>query len=133
ALWPIISGADQPVTLVISALGKTTNALEDIVSAACKDSKETARELAAQLEQDHLAYAQALLEPEYYTKAVEVLNVLFTELQWAIDDSDAARYDYSYDQIVCVGELLSTRLMCFYLQQQGFPVTWIDIRDVVRT
>ncbi len=134
ALWPIISGATQPVvTLVISALGKTTNALEDVVATACKESKESARALAAQLEQEHLAYAQELLAPEYYTKAVEALNVLFAELQWAIDDADVARYDYSYDQIVCMGELLSTRLLYFYLEQQGFPVAWVDVRDVIRT
>ncbi len=133
SLWPIIAEAQQPVTLVVSALGKTTNALEEIVATACKEDKTRARELATKLEEEHLEFAKTLLEPDYYNKATEVLNVLFTELQWAIDDADPLRYDYSYDQIVCMGELLSTRLMYFFLLQQGWDSTWIDIRDVIRT
>src|SRR5215217_1032234 len=74
-----------------------------------------------------------LLKPEMFTKAQEELNVFFTELQWAVDDATAARYDYSYDQIVCMGELLSTRIFAFYLQQEGLKNEWIDVRDVVRT
>jgi len=133
ALWPIISRATQPVVLVVSAMGKTTNALEAIVAAACGGEKKAAHELAAQLEQEHLAYARELLTPAYYDQAVTALNVFFTELQWGIDSADGLRYDYSYDQVVCLGELLSTRLMYYYLQQQGFSCAWTDIRDVIRT
>jgi aspartate kinase len=133
ALWPIISEAPKPVVLVVSALGKTTNALEAIVAAACRNDKKTAHALAAELEQTHLAYARELLSPAYFEQAVPAMNVFFTELQWGIDGAEAARYDYSYDQIVCLGELLSTRMMCFYLQEQGLDCVWTDIRDVIRT
>src|SRR5690606_20726395 len=57
----------------------------------------------------------------------------FTELQWAIDDAGAHKYDYTYDQIVCIGELLSTRIFAFYLKQQNVPVEWLDVRDIIRT
>lgn len=133
ALLPIIQQAQQPVILVVSAMGKTTNALESIVAAACKGNKDEANQLAQALEKQHLDYSRELLDDGYYKEAVTALNVYFTELQWAIDGADAARYDYSYDQIVCIGEVLSTRIFSIYLQQQGFMQEWIDVRDVIRT
>lgn len=133
ALMPIIQQAPKPVILVVSALGKTTNALEAIVDAACKDNKQQAHELVAALEKLHIDYAKELLDEKHFAAAEQALNVFFTELQWAADDADASKYDYSYDQIVCMGELISTRIFSFYLQQQGVNVDWADVRDVIRT
>ena len=118
ALWPIISSAEQPVVLVVSALGKTTNALEAIVKAACKGDKQKAHELAKTIEVQHLDYARMILDDTQYPKAEEALNVFFTELQWAIDD--ASTYDYAYDQIVGIGELMSTRSIFLLLTTTRF-------------
>ncbi len=133
ALLPILSEAPSQVILVVSALGKTTNALEKVVDAACKGQKAEATALAKDLEQSHLEYAAALLNPAQLEQLRQALNEYFTELQWAIDGAEAARYDYSYDQIVCLGELLSTRIFSFYLNQEGLRFEWVDIRDVIRT
>lgn len=133
ALWPIIEAAKQPVVLVVSALGKTTNALESIVAAACKGDKQGATEQIKALEKQHVEYAKAVLDEKYHSEAAQALNVFFTELQWAVDDASNHKYDYTYDQIVCIGELLSTRIFAFYLQQQGMSIEWIDVRDIVRT
>ncbi len=133
ALLPIIKDADHPIIMVVSAYGKTTNALEAIVTNACKGKKQEAQDLLKALEQAHLDYCKGLLNDEYYAQAVKALNVFFTELQWAVDDATADKYDYSYDQIVCMGELLSTRIFGFYLQQCGLPFEWADVRDVIRT
>lgn len=133
ALMPIIKEAGQPVVLVVSAMGKMTNALEKIAEAACCDRKEEAHEMVHVLEEQHVNYLQELLLPENHKQALEVLNIYFTELQWAVDDASNDKYDYSYDQIVCIGELLSTRIFSFYLQQEGCNQAWVDVRDVVRT
>lgn len=133
ALMPIIEGNRESLIMVVSALGKTTNALEAIVAAACSDRKQQAHELAHMLEHEHLDYAKALLNEQVYADAAKALNVFFTELQWAIDEATAEKYDYSYDQIVGIGELLSTRIFAFYLQQQGQNFEWLDVRDVIRT
>jgi aspartate kinase len=133
ALQPIIADAKKPVVLVVSALGKTTNALETIVAAACKGDKQQAHELSNMLEHQHLDYAKELLNEENFKEAGKQLNVFFTELQWAIDDATADKYDYSYDQIVCTGELLSTRIFALYLKEQGLNIEWVDVRDVIRT
>jgi aspartate kinase len=132
ALLPIIQDAKGALTVVVSAMGKTTNALEEVVKAACSD-KAKGHALVTALEAQHMEYAQALLSAEGYQKAAAALAPFFTELQWAVDDADAARFDYSYDQIVCIGELLSTRLFALYLEEAGEAVQWVDIRQVMRT
>ena len=133
ALLPIITDATQPVVLVVSAIGKTTNELEAIVNAACKGKKDEAYKLAQTLEREHMEYAKAVLNEANYDEAVKALNVFFTELQWAIDDASADKYDYSYDQVVCLGELLSTRIFGYYLQQEIGNTEWVDVRDLIRT
>lgn len=133
ALLPIIKGATQPIVCIVSALGKTTNALELIINTACKGNKEEAHEQAHMLEHVHLDYAKAILDEKHYQEAKDALNIVFTELQWGIDGADADRYDYSYDQVVCLGELMSTRIFSCYLQQQGMDFEWLDARDIIRT
>lgn len=133
ALLPILRDAGSQLILVVSALGKTTNALEAVVNLACKGKKQEAYDLAQKLEQEHLEYARAILNDINYAIAEKALIVFFTELQWAIDDAVSEKYDYSYDQIVCMGELMSTRIFAAYLVQEGLNFEWIDIRDVIRT
>lgn len=133
ALLPIIKSATQPIVCIVSALGKTTNALEAIITAAIKGDKEGANSQAQALEQAHLDYAKTVLNEKYYTEATKALNIIFTELQWGIDGADTSRFDYSYDQVVCLGELMSTRIFCYYLQQEGMDFEWLDARDIIRT
>jgi aspartate kinase len=133
ALLPIIQESNDPMVLVVSAMGKTTNALEAIVNTACKNNKEEAKQLAQELEQQHLHYAQEILNEANYLAFAKDFHALFTELLWAIDDVDASRYDYSYDQIVCMGEIFSTKIFAYYLKQEGENLEWIDARDVFRT
>ena len=133
ALMPIITAPAAPLVVVVSALGKTTNALELIVTSACNGHKEEAHAAAQRLEAQHTDYARALLSSAHFDAANKDLNTLFAELQWAIDDATEARYDYSYDQIVCMGELLSTRIFAALLQQENVSAEWIDVRDVLRT
>jgi aspartate kinase len=133
ALLPIISEEQQPVLLVLSALGKTTNALEKIVNLACKDEKKEALALARQLEQQHLDYAKQLLEEYHFNHAAIALKGHFAELEQAINTCDASHYDYSYDQVVCMGELLSSTMFSFFLSQHDIANEWIDVRNVIRT
>lgn len=132
ALLPIIAN-EQPLLIVLSALGKTTNALEHIVNLACKGQKEDAMTAARQLEQQHLDYAKALLNEKYYNTAAEAMRPYFDELEMAVSGADPANYDYSYDQVVCTGELFSSCMFSIFLQQSGLPAEWVDVRNVIRT
>ncbi len=133
ALLPIIEDAKEPLVVVMSALGKTTNALEAIVNAACSGRKEEAQILIGKLEQQHLAQAKGLLNPTYYAAAVEYLLPYFTALEQAAQSADPAFYDRSYDQIVCLGEIFSTSIFQCWLRQSNLPSKWIDIRRVIQT
>jgi aspartate kinase len=62
----------------------------------------------------------------------ELFNV-FTEVEWLLHDKPVKDYNYYYDQIVCAGELLSTTIMSFYLNEEKISNKWIDVRDVLRT
>ncbi|MCW3121821.1 MAG: aspartate kinase [Flavipsychrobacter sp.] len=133
ALLPIIREEQQPVLLVLSALGKTTNALEKIVNLACKDDKAGAIALVQELEQQHIDYAKQLLNDVQFANALVALKAHFAELELAVKNADSTRYDYSYDQVVCMGEILSSRMFSFYLAQNEVINEWIDVRNVIRT
>ncbi len=133
ALLPIVSEEQQPLLVVLSALGKTTNALEAIVNKACSNEQADALVLARKLEQQHLDYARTLLDEAHYDSAVASLKPYFTELEQAVHNADGTRYDFSYDQIVCMGEILSSRMFAHYLDQNKVNNEWIDIRKVIRT
>lgn len=133
ALLPIIREGEQPLLLVLSALGKTTNALEAIVNLACKNEKQQALVLTKKLEQIHLDQAKTLLDEPNYALAVTALHPYFAELEQAVNNADAKHYDYSYDQIVCIGEILSSQIFSCFLKQNNIPHEWIDIRKVIRT
>lgn len=133
ALLPIITEVQQPLLIVLSALGKTTNALETIVNHAYKNEQDAALTLATALEEQHLAYARALLNDTYYIKAQMALRVLFAAFEKAITTANTSHYDYTYDQIVCMGELFSSRILHSYLLQSGVDCEWTDIRRVILT
>lgn len=133
ALLPIVSGEQQPLLIVISALGKTTNALESIVKAACSGDMAHAMELKRKLEKEHLQYAHDLLSPAIYTDAETALMPLFTEFDKAILAANARQFDKSYDQIVSMGELFSSTIMHYMLVQNGVSSEWVDVRRVILT
>ncbi len=133
ALLPIIQYGATPLIVVVSAFGKTTNALEDIVSSATAGHREEALKKADQLENAHNEYASALLSEKGYKELEEKLKSFYTEIHWAIDDAETQSGDYIYDQIVCIGELLSTSIFSAFLNEQGYSNQWIDTRDLIRT
>ncbi len=132
ALLPIIK-IGEPLLLVISALGKTTNALEKIVNSAYEQQKNTANELCSSLEAEHIAYAEKLLNATYASAARSLLGKYFQELYSCITATTNDNYDLWYDQIVSMGELFSTLIMSCYLQQEGVSCEWLDARSVIRT
>ncbi len=133
ALLPLLQNTGAPLVVVVSAMGKTTNALEEIVAAAGGGRKEEAHEKATALEEAHRQYAESILSPGAFQKLWEEMAETFTELQWAIDECGTRSADYHYDQIVCTGELLSTRIFAAFLSDQNTPVHWADARDLIRT
>jgi aspartate kinase len=133
ALLPIIAEQNGPLLVVISALGKTTNALERIVNRKCRGAHEIAAELVAEVVKSHREFACTLLNEKGFADAQRLLENLFTALELAVANCDADRYDYSYDQVVCMGELFSSTILHCYLTQNGIKNVWTDVRKVIHT
>lgn len=125
----IQSYSDEKLFIIISAMGKTTNALEKVAETFYAGNKEEALALFTQLKVEHLQVAGNL---QLLTSNLQ-LNDLFTEVEWLLHDRPVREYDYYYDQIVCLGELLSTAIISSYLNSINIKNYWIDVRDIVRT
>lgn len=122
----------EKMMIVISAMGKTTNALEKVVDAFFKGNKDEALALFRAVKLQHLDEAKYLLVT-HFNPLMEQFNNFFTEVEWLLHDKPVREYDYYYDQIVCVGELLSTSIVSAYLNETGIKNQWLDVRDIFRT
>jgi aspartate kinase len=121
---------NQPLVIIVSAMGKTTNALEEVVAAHAKQTGK-AQELYDAFKERHYEIMRALFEPG--DEAFTSVNDTFVEGEWVIEEKPADDYDYMYDQIVCMGELVSSKIVTAYLNKIGLKTQWLDARDVVAT
>ncbi|PWU02237.1 MAG: aspartate kinase [Bacteroidetes bacterium] len=122
----------EKILIVVSAMGKTTNALEKVVAAFYNGQKDQALQLFEQIKQQHLQTAKYVLVTEF-NPALERLSEQFTEIEWALHDKPVRDFDYYYDQIVCAGELFSTTIVNAYLNEIEVFSQWLDVRDIFRT
>ncbi len=122
----------EKILVIISAMGKTTNALEKVVDAFFEGRKDDAIQLFSQVKDQHLNMLKYLTRL-HWQQAELHLKDFFTEIEWLLHDKPVREYDYYYDQIVCSGELLSTSMMNDYLDEIGVTNKWIDVRDIIRT
>jgi aspartate kinase len=126
------SRSSEPLVVVISAMGKTTNALERLTDAYFKGDQETAQTVLSEIKQYHHSILEGLFTDKSHPIYNEIHNT-FVELEWVIEDSPAQEYDCEYDQIVSVGELLSTKIVSHYLNFSGIKSRWQDVRDLIKT
>jgi aspartate kinase len=123
---------EEKILIIISAMGKTTNALEKVVDAFFEGRKDDAIKLFLQVKEQHLDTLKYLVTIHWQT-AENQLKDIFTEAEWLLHDKPVREYDYYYDQVVCIGELLSTAIISHYLNEAGILNTWVDVRDIFRT
>ena len=116
--------------IVISAMGKMTNAFEDVVDAYYQKLEELPIKLNF-IEAYHKKIMDELFDKEetIYSK----VDILFSELSWFLERNTSQRYNYVYDQIICFGELLSTRIVSAYLSKIGIENNWFDVRNYIKT
>ena len=116
--------------VVISAMGKMTNAFEEVIDAYFYKS-DTLQKKRTQVEIYHKKMMDDLFEKdnEIYTQ----VDTLFEELDWFLNRNTSQRYNYVYDQIICFGELLSTRIVSAYLKTVQLENNWLDVRNYIKT
>ena len=119
----IVRMAEGDLMVVVSAMGKTTNALERVVEALAAGQEEKALQPWVDIIDFHVAIMKELgLQP-----GVDI------RLQGEIPYDPAKSFDENYDQIVSLGEIMSTQIVAVYLLKQGLPVEWWNMPKLLRT
>ncbi len=120
----------EPLLVVVSAMGKTTNLLEKLVPRTQDASRQQLRQ---QLEDYHLDIAKSLI-PNNNGVVDKILSLLSQLDQTIVSlQTDNEHYNYNYDQVVSFGELISTTIIAEYLNLLGINTLWYDARQLVRT
>ena len=118
------------IFIIISAMGKTTNALEKVTEAFFAGNREEALQLFEEIKKVHNELAAFL---NVAKEASVLINDIYTEIEWLLHDKPVRDFDYYYDQIVCCGELLSTAIISCFFNAVQLNNTWLDVRDIIRT
>ena len=116
--------------VVISAMGKMTNAFEEVIDAYFYKS-DTLQKKRTQVESYHKNMMDDLFDKE--NEIYMQVETLFEELDWFLNRNTSQRYNYVYDQIICFGELLSTRIVSAYLKMVQLENNWLDVRNYIKT
>ena len=128
----ISSEQEASILVVVSAIGKTTNALEMVVD-ACFYNKPELNDLLLSVKTTHLDIIKELFDDTDVMFINEVEN-LFLELECIVENDQLHEdYDFLYDQIVTYGELISSRILSSYLLKTGIRTQWIDARNFIIT
>ena len=117
--------------LVISAMGKMTNAFEKITDAYFNNDQEKLTESIDFTSNFHLKIINNLFAENHVIH--QKITVLFGQLLRFLTQNKSRNYDYLYDQIVSYGELLSTTIVSDYLNEIKIYNNWVDVREIIIT
>ena len=123
-------GYDE-VLLVVSAMGKTTNALEIVI----KNYFDKSAELNASV-QDVKKYHNQILLDLFEDEESEVfldVNDHFADLEYFLRSNKSPNYNFVYDQVVSFGEIISTTILSHYMNFRNINTQWLDVRSYIKT
>ncbi|MFD2530126.1 MULTISPECIES: aspartate kinase [Polaribacter] len=116
--------------VVISAMGKITNAFEEVIEAYYNKTDKLSENLGV-IEDFHKNLMSDLFDKD--DAIFKEIDILLGELSWFLARNTSQRYNYVYDQIICFGELLSTKIVSAYLTKVGIQNNWFDVRNYIKT
>jgi aspartate kinase len=120
---------NSPLVVIVSAMGKTTNALEDLL-AANREKRDT-MPIYNQIRNYHLEIIDELFPNKSHRIYSEVEAVFYAMMNaYKLNEED---YDFQYDQMVGLGEVLSSKILSYYLQQAGISNQWVDVKTCIAT
>ena len=121
----------EDVLLIVSAMGKTTNALEVVI----KNYFEQSSELQSSVQDVKNYHNQILLDlfsdPNH--PVFEIIANHFTDLECFMEHNKSPNYNFVYDQIVSMGEIVSTTILSQFMSFMGIDTQWIDVRNFIKT
>ena len=121
----------EDTLLVISAMGKTTNALEIVI----KNYFDKSPELHSSLQEVRKYHNQILLDlfDDEEHDVYFAVKSHFADLEYFIRSNKSPNYNFVYDQIVSYGEIVSTTIVSHYFNHSGMKNNWIDVRNFIKT
>ncbi len=122
---------DKQTLVVVSAMGKTTNAFEEVVSHYLKNNSKL-HESISQIKTYHFDILNALFNDKNHFIYSD-LEALFEELSQFLKSNKSLTYNYVYDQVIAYGELISTTIISAYLNENKISNQWLDARKVIKT
>jgi len=122
---------NKELLIVISAMGKITDKLEKLATAYVFGQDDT-HELLDEVKAYHFNILNELFPDHTHPVYDEIANT-FVEIEWLLEEEANDAPDYIYDQIVSIGELLSTKIVASFLNEQGVSATWVDARNFIKT
>ncbi|WP_127140850.1 aspartate kinase [Flagellimonas marinaquae] len=121
----------QDTLVVISAMGKMTNAMEKVVESYFNDKANVQPSL-----QEVVEYHNKIITDLFQNRnhpVYERVKVLFEEVKGFLTWNKSPKYGFVYDQVVCYGELLSSTIVSAYLNEVGISNQWLDVRTLIKT
>ncbi|MDB5226091.1 MAG: lysC [Bacteroidota bacterium] len=123
---------EKNLVVVVSATGKTTNALEAVVNAYFKLSGAEAIAAFEIVKENHNKICKDLFENDAH-EVFDKLENIYAEVAWQLEEERKETYNYVYDQVVSQGELISSVILSTYLNEVNVKNKWLDVRDVMKT
>lgn len=121
----------EKVLIVLSAMGKMTNAFEKIINSYYY-KKEDLQQNIEFIRNYHLNIINELFEEKKHPVFLE-FEQLLGQLSGFLIENKSTDYNFIYDQLVGFGELLSTKIVSIYLNENGVKNKWIDVREYIET
>lgn len=122
---------NEKLVIVISAMGKTTNALEDIMKSYWNQDAKSDQLIDAL--RNYHTQIEADLFGEDTSEISKEINLIFEDLKRKCHQKPSDNYNFEYDQIISLGEVISTKIVEIYLREQNFKSAWLDARKMIRT
>lgn len=123
---------NEKLILIVSAMGKVTNALEKVAEAFYNNKTEEAIKLFEVIKRQHTDVAKYLLVT-HYNACLKQIEIIFSKTESLLHTQPQGSFDKYYDQIVSIGELLSSSLLSYYLNEVGIFNKWFDVRNLICT
>jgi len=122
----------ENIVVVVSAMGKTTNALERIIEAYSGGERDKVEKEVSFIKTYHEEILKGLFGEKPH-EAFDVVGDILDQFQDRLQKEPTLNFDYDYDQLICYGELLSTSIISQYLNHAGIKSRWMDIRRSLKT
>jgi aspartate kinase len=130
----LIQKHDQSnLVVVVSAMGKTTNKLEDIFNSFINKDKEAYLKSTKELKTFHTNIIQDLFEGDSLEQINEIINALFHKISSFYEHHENENQSYLYDQLIPYGEMLSSKIIQHCLEKSGVKSSWLDARKCIKT